>query len=78
MRVAPTGSGSGLPAVQGVQAQVHGGGHPPEHKTGKAHPSRRGRAVPLPLFMESEPEEESASETSETSLAGLVELEGAI
>ena len=31
-----------------------------------------------PLFIESEPEEESASETSETSPAGLAELEGAI
>ena len=31
-----------------------------------------------PLFLESEPEEESASETSEASLAGLAELEGAI
>ena len=30
------------------------------------------------LFLESEPEEESASETSETSPAGLAELEGAI
>ena len=31
-----------------------------------------------PLFLESKPEEESASETSEASLAGLAELEGAI
>ena len=30
------------------------------------------------LFIESKPEEESASETLETSLAGLAELEGAI
>ena len=40
--------------------------------TGEAGPSQG------PLFVESEPEEESASEASETSPAGLAELEGAI
>ena len=75
MHVAPTRSGSGLPAVQGIQAQVHGGGRPPEHQMGEAHPSRRGGAVQGLLFIESELEEESASETSP---AGLAELEGTI
>ena len=78
MRVAPTQPGPGLSAVQGVQAQVHGGGHPPEHEVGEACPSRRGRAIQGPAFLESEPEEESAAETSEASPAGLAELEGVI
>ena len=78
MHVAPAWLGSGLPAVQGIQAQVHGGGRPPEHKTGEARPSRRGGAIQGPLFIESELEEELALEMSETSPAGLAELEGAI
>ena len=78
MRVAPPGSGSGLPAVQGVQAQVHGGGRPQSTKRAKFTPLDKVGLSKGPLFIESELEEELVSETSETSLAGLAELEGAI
>ena len=45
---------------------------------GEARPLNEAGPSKDPLFIESEPEEESASETSETSPAGLAELEGAI
>ena len=78
MCMAPTRSGSGLPAVQGVQAQVHGGGRPQSTKRAKFTPLDKVGLSKGPLFIESELEEESASETSETLPARLAELEGAI
>ena len=81
MCMAPTQSGSGLPAVQGVQAQVPGGGQwgvPQSMKWVKLAPLDKAGPSKGPLFIESEPEEELASETSETSPAGLEELEGVI
>ena len=39
LTVAVNQHGPGLWAVQGVQAEVHGGGHPPEHKVSEARPS---------------------------------------
>ena len=40
MQVAPTWPGLMLPAVQGFQAQVYGGGCPPEYEVSEAHSSR--------------------------------------
>ena len=54
------------------------GGVPQSTKRAKLAPLNEVGPSKDPLFIESEPEEESASETSETSLAGLAELEGAI
>ena len=54
------------------------GGVPQSTKRAKLAPLDEAGPSKGPLFIESEPEEESASETSETSLAGLAELEGAI
>ena len=54
------------------------GGVPQSTKRAKLAPLDEAGPSKDPLFIESEPEEESASETSETSLAGLAELEGAI
>ena len=54
------------------------GGVPQSTKRAKLAPLDEAGPSKGPLFIESEPEEESASETSETSPAGLAELEGAI
>ena len=54
------------------------GGVPQSTKWAKLAPLDEVGPSKDPLFIESEPEEESASETSETSPAGLAELEGAI
>ena len=54
------------------------GGVPQSTKWAKLTPLDEVGPSKDPLFMESEPEEESASETSETLPAGLAELEGAI
>ena len=54
------------------------GGVPQSTKRAKLAPLDEAGPSKDPLFMESEPEEESVSETSETSPAGLAELEGAI
>ena len=54
------------------------GGVPQSTKRVKLAPLDEAGPSKGPLFIESEPEEESASETLETSLAGLAELEGAI
>ena len=54
------------------------GGIPKSTKQAKLTPLNEAGPSKGPLFLESELEEESASEMSETSLAGLVELEDAI
>ena len=54
------------------------GGVPQSTKRAKIAPTGEAGPSQGPLFVESEPEEESASEASETSPAGLAELEGAI
>ena len=54
------------------------GGVPQSTKRAKLAPLDEAGPSKDPLFMESEPEEELVSETSETSPAGLAELEGAI
>ena len=54
------------------------GGVPQSTKQAKLAPASEAGPSKGPLFMESEPEEDSASETSEASPAGLAELEGAI
>ena len=54
------------------------GGVPQSTKRAKLTPLDEAGLSKDPLFIESTPEEESASETSETSPAGLAELEGAI
>ena len=54
------------------------GGIPQSTKRAKLAPPDEAGPSKDPLFLESEPEEELASETSETLPAGLVELEGAI
>ena len=54
------------------------GGIPQSTKRVKLAPLNEVGPSKDPLFIESEPEEESASETSETLPAGLAELEGAI
>ena len=54
------------------------GGVPQSTKWAKLAPLNEAGLSKDPLFIESEPEEESASETSETLPAGLVALEGAI
>ena len=54
------------------------GGVPQSTKRAKLAPLDEVGLSKDPLFIESEPEEESASEMSETSPAGLAELEGAI
>ena len=76
--MAPTRPSPGLPTVQGIQAQVHGGGCPPKCETARIAPTGEAGPSQGPLFVESEPEEESASDASENSPAGLAELEGAI
>ena len=54
------------------------GGVPQSMKRAKIAPTGKAGPSKGPLFVESEPEEESALEASETSPAGLAELEGAI
>ena len=54
------------------------GGIPQSTKQAKLAPTGEAGPSKGPLFVESEPEEYSASETSEASPAGLAELEGAI
>ena len=54
------------------------GGIPQSTKQAKLAPLDEAGLSKGLLFIESEPEEESASETSETLLAGLAELEGVI
>ena len=54
------------------------GGIPQSTKQAKLAPLDKAGPSKGPLFIESEPEEESVSETSETLPAGLAELEGAI
>ena len=54
------------------------GGIPQSMKRVKLTPPDEAGPSKGPLFLESEPEDESASETSEASLAGLAELEGVI
>ena len=54
------------------------GGVPQSTKQAKLTPLDKAGLSKGPLFIESELEEESALETSETSPAGLAELEGAI
>ena len=54
------------------------GGVPQSTKWAKLAPLDEAGLSKGPLFIESEPEEKSASETSDTSPAGLAELEGAI
>ena len=54
------------------------GGIPQSMKQAKLAPLDEAGPSKGPLFIESELEEESASETSETSPAGLAELEGVI
>ena len=54
------------------------GGVPQSTKQAKLTPLDKAGPSKGPLFIESEPEEESVSEMSETSPAGLVELEVAI
>ena len=54
------------------------GGIPQSTKRAKLAPLDEAGPSKDPLFIESKPEEELASETSETSPAGLAELEGAI
>ena len=54
------------------------GGIPQSTKWVKLTPPDEAGLSKGPLFLESEPEDESASETSEASPAGLAELEGAI
>ena len=54
------------------------GGVPQSTKQVKLTPPNEAGPSKGPLFLESEPEEESASETSEASPAGLAELEGVI
>ena len=54
------------------------GGVPQSTKRVKLAPLDEAGPSKGPLFIESEPEEESVSETLETSLAGLAELEGVI
>ena len=51
---------------------------PQSTKWVKLTPPDEARPSKGPLFLESEPEDKSASETSEASPAGLAELEGAI
>ena len=54
------------------------GGIPQSMKQAKLAPLDEAGPSKGPLFIESEPEEELVSETSETSPAGVAELEGAI
>ena len=54
------------------------GGVPQSAKRARIAPPGEAGPSQGPLFVESEPEEESASDASETSPAGLAELEGAI
>ena len=54
------------------------GGVPQSTKQAKLAPTDEAGLSKGPLFMESEPEEDSASETLEASRAGLAELEGVI
>ena len=54
------------------------GGVPQSMKQVKLTPPDEVGPSQDPLFLESEPEDESVSETSEASLAGLAELEGVI
>ena len=54
------------------------GGIPQSTKRAKLAPLDEAGPSKDPLFIESEPEEELALEMSETLLAGLAELEGAI
>ena len=54
------------------------GGIPQSTKRVKLAPTNEAGPSKGPLFLESEPEEDSASEMSEASPAGLAELEGAI
>ena len=54
------------------------GGIPQSRKRAKFAPPNEVGLSKGPLSLESEPEEESVSETSEASPAGLAELEGAI
>ena len=78
MRVAPARLGSHLPAMQRVKTQVHGGGGSPRVKWAKLAPPDKAGLSKGPLFLVSEPGEESALEESETLPAGLAELEGAM
>ena len=54
------------------------GGVPQSTKRVKLAPTSEAGPSKGPLFVESEPEEDSGSETLEASPAGLAELEGAI
>ena len=54
------------------------GGVPQSTKWVKLTPPNKVGPSKGPLFLESKPEEESVSETSEASPAGLAELEGVI
>ena len=54
------------------------GGVPQSTKWVKLTPPDKVGPSKGPLFLESKPEEESVSETSEASPAGLAELEGVI
>ena len=67
-----------LSAMQGIQAQVHGGGHPQSMKCVKLTPPNKVGLSKDALFLESKSGEEVASEESEASQAGLAELEGTI
>ena len=55
---------------------MHGGGIPQSTKWVKLAPPDEAGPSKGPLFLESKLGEESASEESETSPAGLAELEG--
>ena len=54
------------------------GGIPQSTERAKLAPPNEVGGAKGPLFLESEPEDKSASEMSEASPAGLAELEGAI
>ena len=78
MRVAPTRPSRVCQPCKASKLKCTVGGVPQSTKRVKIAPTGKAGPSKGPLFVESEPEEESASEALETSPAGLVELEGAI
>ena len=74
----PPGQARGCQPSKASKLKCMVGGIPQSTKRAKLAPLDEAGPSKGPLFIESKPEEESASETSETSPAGLAELEGAI